>query len=127
MFLRPQTLAFAVLALTFAPALAQACDEEAKATAKACVVPPQACTATAIAVSVESVDRVVPAGTRRPEWEPGHLIERDSLKTAPEKDQDSQNWVKVSIGNVKFSWRHTYKSSKKTKSRVVVAPGPRRS
>jgi hypothetical protein len=125
MLARPPAVAFAVLALSFAPALALACDEETKAAMKACVVPPQAC-ATAITVEApESVRRVVPAGTRRPDWEPGHLIERDSLKTAPDKNQDSQNWVKVSIGNVKISWRHSYKNSKKIKSRVVVTPGPR--
>lgn len=125
MLIWTRTLAFAVLALALAPALAQACDEETKAAQKACVVPPQACSAAVTAVGAEGVDRIVPAGTRRPEWEPGHLIERDSLKTVPEKNPDSQNWVKVSSRNVKsFSWRY---SSKKTKSRVVVAPGPRRS
>ena len=127
MLTRP-TLALAVLALSLAPALALACDEEAKAAQKACVVPPQACATAVAAEGPESVGRIVPAGTRRPDWEPGHLIERDSLKTAPEKNPDSQNWVKVSSRNGKaFSWRYSYKGSKKTKSRVVVAPGPRRS
>jgi hypothetical protein len=125
MLLRPKTL-LAVLALSLAPALAQACDEEAKATAKACVVPPQACATAVTAEGPESVGRIVPAGTRRPDWQPGHLIERDSLKAVPEKNSESQNWVKVSSRNVnKFSWRYSYKGTKKIKSRVVVAPGPR--
>ena len=126
MLIWTRTLAFAVLALALAPALAQACDEETKAAQKACVVPPQACTAAVTAEAPESVDQIVPAGTRRPDWQPGHLIERDSLKVMPEKNPESQNWVKVSSRNVnKFSWRYSHKITKKTKSRVVVAPGPR--
>lgn len=121
---RPHLLALAVLALILAPALAQACDEEIKAAQKACVVPPQACSTAETAEGHENVGRIVPAGTRRPDWEPGHLIERDSLKTVPEKNPE--NWVKVSSRNVnKFSWRYSSKGTKKAKSRVVVAPGPR--
>jgi hypothetical protein len=126
MLSRPQTLAFGFLALVLAPSLAHACDEEAKAVAKACVVVSVQSCGGSTAVSVESVDRVVPAGTRRPEWEPGHLIDRDSLKTSPEKNPEPETWVKVSSRNVnKSSWRYSYKVTKKAKSRVVVTPGPR--
>lgn len=64
MLTRPQILAFAVLALALAPALAQACDEETKAAQKACVAPPQACSSAVTSVGAESVDRIVPAVSR---------------------------------------------------------------
>jgi len=127
MLIRQHTLALAVLALSLAPALAQACDEETKAAQKACIAPPQACTAAAVAENSESIDRIVPAGTRRPDWEPGHLIERDSMNTAPRPTLEPQTWVKISSRNGRaYSWRYFSKSSKKVKSRVVTAPGSHR-
>jgi hypothetical protein len=122
-----RTLALAVLALILAPALALACDEETKAAQKACIAPPQACAAAAAAENTERIDRIIPAGTRRPDWEPGHLIERDSMNAVPQPTPEPQTWVKISSRNGRaYSWRYFSKSSKKVKSRVVTAPGSHR-
>lgn len=145
--MRIQLIALTVLALSLAPVAAMACEEEVtavqptpvvklevavKALQRACVVLQQSCV-TAITVQGDETMRVVPAGTRRPDWEPGHLIDRDSLRAVPEPDnQQPETWVKVSNRN-SFSWRFSYKNSKdskdwkKAKGRVVTAPGPRRS
>jgi len=141
MLIQPRTLAIAVLALSLSPAAASACEDEkvatqqvklklaVKALQQACVVLQQSCE-TAISIQGdESKHRIVPAGTRRPDWQPGRLIERDSIRLAPEQEnQEPETWVKVSSrnGNV-HSWRYSYKAPKKAKGRVVSVPGPRRS
>jgi len=64
---------------------------------------------------------------RRPSgWEPGHLIEPDSMKLQQEnQNPQSEQWVKISSRGNKIKF-HKTQSSKKTQSRILQQYGPYR-
>jgi hypothetical protein len=128
--------------MCLAPALARACEDEAaksaEATAKAttCVVKVKVkmvCKEKAVtAISTQSTDCVTPANApgRNSGWEPGHLIEPDSMRLGPGDDLNApepEQWVIISsrTGAIHIH-RHPW-SSKKTEGRTLQQYGPYRS
>lgn len=132
------------LVLGLCPAIAFACEDEAsaKATAAACAeanAKATACTvkvkvicnettATAVTSEVKCSVKVLNAqGARRSGWEPGHLIEPDSMRLGPDlQAPDTEQWVIISsrTGVIRF---HHYPWSKKTEGRTLQQYGPYRS
>lgn len=122
-----RVLALSALVVGLCPALAFACDDEpatkahAKAHAKACKVEAKACavktkthsTATATADDTKcsaSTSKVTNTSGPRRAWEPGHLIEPDSMKLGPDLDgPGGEQWVILSsrggvVLNHKLPW-----------------------
>lgn len=132
-----RVLVVSALVVGLCPALAFACDEEAsakaEAKAEACV---KAETRVERCVRVEAKTEacvktkvINTQGAHRSRWEPGHLIEPDSMKLGPGDDlkaPDVEQWVILSsrAGVIRF---HHYPWSKKTEGRTLQQYGPYRS
>lgn len=123
-----RVLVVSALVVGLCPALAFACDEEAsakaEAKAEACV---KAETRVERCVRVEAKTEacvktkvINTQGAHRSRWEPGHLIEPDSMKLGPGDDLNAPNaeqWVRISSksGSIQL---HRGPWEKKTKGRT---------
>jgi hypothetical protein len=114
-----RVLAVSALVVGLCPALAFACDEDQESTVTVTVGDGK-CTAKVINT----------LRAHRSVWEPGHLIEPDSMKLGPGDDlkaPETEQWVIISsrsgvIRIHRFPW-----SGKKTEGRTLQQYGPFRS
>ena len=139
-----QVLALSALLLGLAPAMARACEDEAsktaEATAKACAKA-TACTVkvkmtctektvTAISTTINECAKPANAPGRHSSWEPGHLIEPDSMRLGPGDDlktPEPEQWVTISSRTGTMHFHRRPWSSKKTEGRTLQQYGPYRS
>jgi hypothetical protein len=148
-----RVLVVSALVAGLCPALAFACEDEtsakatasAEATAKATACAEATVKSTACTVQVKVVCKegtttaevtetkcqpkvLNTQGARHSGWEPGHLIEPDSMRLGPDlKAPDTEQWVTISSrsGVIRF---HRYPwSAKKTEGRTLQQYGPYRS
>lgn len=126
------------LVVGLCPALAFACEDEATVkvihAAPGVVKVKMVCKESAVTAIVNDAKCTVKVintqGAHRSGWEPGHLIEPDSMKLGPGDDlkaPDTEQWVKISsrAGVIRF---HRYPwSGKKTEGRTLQQYGPYRS
>lgn len=127
-------LALSALVLGLAPAMAFACEDEAKSEIRVtksitCVKSGQTkvCTnaVNQTKICIKNVN-----SSRRTSWSPGHLIEPDSMKLGPGDDlkvPDTEQWVILSSRSGVIQFRHYPPGSKKTEGRTLQVYGPHRS
>lgn len=115
-----RVLAVSALVVGLCPALAFACEDEAtakaEASAKTVKVEVVCKASTTCTVKIKTSRTVNTQGAHHP-WQPGHLIEPDSMKMGDDLNgPDLEQWVRIShSGTVQF---HRGPLEKKTEGRT---------